>query len=173
MLRSIADIARSEGEDLSQPEATLACLQVFALGGHSSGVDLMDGGYFAIRGLLAKTVSEAATYVAQKGVVDEAAPVLVRLLSQIAGRFGVVVSQKLAAQAVPLIGAVGGAAVNVAFTEHFQTLAKGHFTVRRLERRYSPEIVKREYGTIMAENGYAPTRRAPERPALSPSPSDR
>lgn len=120
----------------------------------------MDGGYFAIRGLLAKSVSEAAAYVAQKGVVDEAAPVLVRLMGQIAGRFGVVVSQKLAAQAVPIIGAVGGAAVNVAFTEHFQSLAKGHFTVRRLERLYSPEMVKREYQRIAAAQGYATTKGA-------------
>ena len=156
MLRSIADIARAEGEDLANPEAALSCLQVFALGGHSSGADIMDGGYFAIRGLLAKSVSEAAAYVAQKSVVDEAAPVLVRLMGQIAGRFGVVVSQKLAAQAVPIIGAVGGAAVNIAFTDHFQTLAKGHFTVRRLERLYSPDIVRREYEKIAAANGYAP-----------------
>ena len=154
MLRSIADIARAEGEDLSSPEAALACLQVFALGGHSSGADMMDGGYFALRGLLAKSVSEAATYVAQKSVVDEAAPVLVRLMGQIAGRFGLVVSQKIAAQAVPIIGAVGGAAVNVAFTEHFQSLAKGHFTVRRLERLYSPAIVQREYEKIAIAQGH-------------------
>ena len=31
MLRSIADIARSEGEDLSDPEVALSCVQVFAL----------------------------------------------------------------------------------------------------------------------------------------------
>ncbi len=153
MLRSIADIARAEGEDLSKPESALACLQVFALGGHSGGADMMDGGYFAVRGLLAKSISEAASYVAQKGVIDEAAPVLVRLLGQIAGRFGVVVSQKLAAQAVPLIGAVGGAAINIAFTDHFQSLAKGHFTVRRLERFYTPEIVRREYERIAIEKG--------------------
>ena len=158
MLRSIADIARADGEDLSQPESALACLQVFALGGHGAGVDLMDGGYFAMRGLLAKSVSEAAAYVAQKSVVDEAAPVLVRLLGQIAGRFGVVVSQKLAAQAVPIIGAVGGAAVNVAFTDHFQSLAKGHFTVRRLERLYPPEMVRSEYERIAIASGLTPKR---------------
>jgi hypothetical protein len=31
MLRSIGDVARSEGEDLADPETSLACLQVFAL----------------------------------------------------------------------------------------------------------------------------------------------
>ena len=38
MLRSIADIARSEGEDLSDPESALSCVQVFALGGRSGYV---------------------------------------------------------------------------------------------------------------------------------------
>lgn len=148
MLRSIADIARSEGEDLDNPESALACLQVFALGGHSATPDLLDGGYFALRGLLAKSVSEAARFAAQKGIADEAAPALLRLLAQISARFGVVVSQKMAAQAVPLVGAVGGAALNIAFTEHFQSLAKGHFTVRRLERIYGTPVVRAEYARL-------------------------
>ena len=37
LLRSIAEIAREEGEDLTAPEAALACVEVFALGGHGSG----------------------------------------------------------------------------------------------------------------------------------------
>jgi hypothetical protein len=56
-----------------------------------------------------------------------------------------VVTQKLAAQAIPLVGALGGAAVNYAFIEHFQDVARGHFTVRRLERTYGKELVRREY----------------------------
>src|SRR4029078_12303104 len=55
MLRSIADIARAEGEDLSDPETTLSCLQVFALGGLEGEADAANSGYFAARGLLAKT----------------------------------------------------------------------------------------------------------------------
>jgi hypothetical protein len=68
--------------------------------------------YFAARGLLAKSVAEAARFIAERGVLAEGAPVLVRFIAQIASRFGVVVTQKLAAQAVPVIGALGGAAVN-------------------------------------------------------------
>ena len=145
MLRSIADIARAEGEDLSQPEAALACLEVFALGGHGTGPELLDGGYFAVRGLLAKSVTEAARYVAQRRVIDESAPALVKLMAQIAARFGLVVSQKALAQALPVIGAVGGAAVNIAFMQHFQALAHGHFTVRRLERTYGVDVVRPQY----------------------------
>ncbi len=49
-----------------------------------------------------------------------------------------------------MIGAVGGAAINLAFVEHFQDLARGHFTVRRLERVYGPELVRAEYDRLKA-----------------------
>jgi hypothetical protein len=150
MLRSIAEIARSEGENLADPEAALSCVQVFALGGRA-GTGELEGGYFAVRGMLAKSVSEAARYIAERGIVEEGAPVLVRFLAQIASRFGVVVTQKLAAQAIPVIGALGGAAVNYAFMEHFQDVARGHFIVRRLERSYGKEFVRAKYERSRAE----------------------
>jgi hypothetical protein len=148
MLRSIAEIARAEGEDLSQPEAALNLLEVFALGARQSGQDLSESGYFAVRAVLARTVTEAARYIVEKSAVDEAAPVLVRLIASIAGRFGMVVSQKLAAQSIPVIGAVGGAAVNLAFMDHFQDVARGHFTIRRLERAYGVDAVRQEYEQV-------------------------
>lgn len=157
ILRSIADIARHEGEDLSDPRVALACLQVFALGAHDKEDDFTDSGYFAVRGLLAKTVSEAGRYVLAQGLGDEAAPVLVRLIAQIGSRFGIVVSEKLAAQAVPILGAAGGAAVNYAFAEHFQAVAYGHFTVRRLERVYGGDVVKGEYDRLVAAERTAAT----------------
>jgi hypothetical protein len=145
MLRSIVDIARGESEDLSNPEAGLACLQVFALGGRPPAADAVDAGYFAARGLFAKSLAEAARFIAERGMVEEGAPVLVRLLTQMASRFGVAVTQKIAAQAIPVIGALGGGAVNYAFVCHFQDVARGHFTVRRLERTYGKELIRTEY----------------------------
>jgi len=145
MLRSIADIARSEGERLHVIEAKLACLEVFALGGRSASDD---ASYFFIRGLFAKTVSQAAKYIAEKGLATKGAPALVKFITQIATRFGASVSQKVAAQAVPGIGAVGGAIINLLFIDHFQSMARGHFIVRRLERNYSPELVRKEYETL-------------------------
>ena len=59
---------------------------------------------------------------------------VVRLVAQLASRFGVAVTEKAAAQAVPIVGAVGGAAINAAFADHFQNVARGHFIIRRLER---------------------------------------
>jgi hypothetical protein len=104
MLRAIARIAQSEGEDLSDPETALACLQVFALGGRSSSEHLHESGYFAVRAAMARSLTRAVREVTRRGVMDESASGLVRLLSQIASRFGVVVSQKVAAQAVPVLG---------------------------------------------------------------------
>lgn len=153
MLRSIADIARNEGENLADPKTGLACLEVFALGGHADD-NVLEGGYLAVRGLLAKSVSDASRFVAARGVAKESAPALLRLIGQLSSRFGVVVSQKAAAQAVPLIGAVSGAAINIAFTEHFQTLARGHFAVRRLERVYDPAMVRAQYARIAREEGF-------------------
>src|SRR5579862_5880880 len=145
MLRSIADIARSEGEDISKPEPALSCIQVFALGGRARSANASENGYFAARGMLAKSVTEAARFIAERGVFEEGAPVLVRFIAQVASRFGIVVTQKVAAQTVPIVGALGGAVVNYAFIEHFQEVARGHFTVRRLERVYGKDVVRTEY----------------------------
>jgi EcsC protein family len=152
MLRSIAEIARSEGEDLSHSEAALACIQVFALGGRPGSSDASESGYYAVRGMLAKSVTQAARFIAERGVVEEGSPILVRFITQVASRFGVVVTQKAAAQAVPVIGALGGAAVNYAFIEHFQDMARGHFIVRRLERAYGKNLVHREYERLARQD---------------------
>lgn len=145
VLRSIAAVAAQEGEDLSDPEVALACLQVFALGSHAGGDDFASSGYFAVRSALAKTVSDIGRLAAERGLTDKAAPAFVRLTAQIASRFGIVVSQKVAATAVPIVGAIGGAAVNAAFAEHFRAVARAHFTVRRLERAYGAEPVREAY----------------------------
>jgi hypothetical protein len=155
ILRSIAEIARREGEDLESPEARLACIEVFALGGRSTADDSADAGYFAVRAALGKAISDAASFVAQRGVTEHGAPVIVRLVAQIASRFGIVVSEKAAAQALPVAGAVGGATINLLFTRHFQRMARGHFTIRRLERKYGPDVVRAEYERVTKMAGGA------------------
>lgn len=148
MLRSIADIARSEGEDLHDPDARLQCIQVFALGGTSRSDDGAESGYFAARAALARSISEAAAHIAKKGVSQQGAPAIVRLISQIASRFSIVVSEKAAAQAVPVIGAFGGATINTLFIHHFQDMGRGHFIIRRLERLHGQHEVRRFYDAL-------------------------
>ena len=156
LMRSIAQIAREEGEDTAQPEGALACLEVFALGGEpGEGEAAIEGGYFAVRAALARSVAESARFLAGRSLASDGAPLLARLIAQIAARFGVVVGEKFAAQAVPIVGAIGGAAVNLAFAEHFQTLARGHFIVRRLERRHGAEAVQFEFQRLRGETARA------------------
>lgn len=145
MLRSIADVARSEGEDLGDPGSRMACIEVFALGGRSESDNAAESGYFAVRAALAKAVSDAVRYVATAGAVRETAPAMARLIAQVATRFSIPVTQKAAAQAVPAVGAAGGAIINILFLDHFQDMAHGHFTVRRLERQYGAATVHEAY----------------------------
>lgn len=150
MLRSIADIARSEGESLNDPETALACLEVLAHGGRSASDDGAESGYFAVRTAMAQQLSAAAHYVAAHGFASKGAPALVSLVSRIAAKFSVNVGEKLAVQAVPLVGAVSGATLNTLFMRHFQAMARGHFIVRRLERRFGAEAVRRAYDALPA-----------------------
>lgn len=149
MLRSIADIAKSEGENIQHIDTKLACLTVFALGSEKRAQDdAAESGYFATRTAMAGAVSEAAKFLAEKGFSKSGAPALVRLISLISARFGIVVSEKAAAQAVPILGAAAGALINTLFIGHFQDMARGHFIVRRLEKIYGIEPVKEAYEAI-------------------------
>jgi hypothetical protein len=148
MLRSIADIARSEGQSIKLPDVQLACVEVFALGGPSRRDDAAESAYFAVRAALAQTLAEAARHIAERGLTGGAAPALVRLTSQVATRFGVPVTEKVMAQSVPVLGAAGGALINILFIKHFQDLARGHFIVRRLEAKYGQATVRAAYMRI-------------------------
>lgn len=143
MFRSIADIARCEGEDIRSIETRLACLEVFAYGGRCHYDDGAENGYFAIRAGLTKTVGTLMGCGA-----EDSAPILVKFISQISARFGVVVSEKAAAIAVPVLGAAGGMLINTVFLEHFQSTARGHFIIRRLERAYGREYIASVYERI-------------------------
>jgi hypothetical protein len=143
MLRSIADIARSHGEDIYKLETKLACLEVFALSNSNSKNNNSETGYYAIRSLLAKSISDAVSQLTAQGLSRQSSPALIKILNTIAARFSIPVSEKVAAQSIPAIGAIGGATINLMFTRYFQEIAEAHFTIRALEKKYEPALVKR------------------------------
>ena len=147
IMRSIADIARSQGEDLGSEAARQACLEVFAFGGSGKADDGADSGYFMVRAALARSVADASRAAAQ-GMGGTATPVLLQLIQAVASRFGVQVSQKVAVQLVPIIGAASGALINTLFIDHYQQMARGHFTVRRLERIHGSEAVRQAWAAL-------------------------
>ena len=147
MLRSIADIAQSEGHSLKELNTRLSCLEVFALGGGQPS-ETSNNHYWIIRASLAQTISDTTLVLADRALEKETVPVAVRLINAVASRFGIVVSNQTAAKAVPLIGAATSASINLIFIRHFQRLARMHFTVKRLEKKYGPYHIENLYRSI-------------------------
>ena len=113
LLRAIHGIAEAHGFDPAQDQVRADCIQVFATAGplaHDNGADL---GFLAARVTL--------TGPAMHGVIARVAP-----------RLATALGQKLAAQTVPVIGAVAGAATNFAFTSYYQEMAHVQFGLKRL-----------------------------------------
>jgi hypothetical protein len=160
MMRSIADIALSEGERLRDNlDARMACIQVFALGGRTQDDEDAEVGYYGMRVTLSLHFENVIEYIGK--TEGPHIPGIINLVRAVAARFGVVVSDKFAAQMVPIAGAISGAALNLIFMQHYQSVARGHFIVRRLERTYGAERIRDAYRHL------AELERAEER-AFSP-----
>jgi hypothetical protein len=86
--------------------------------------------------------------VTEKGLVKETALVMLSLVGKIGSRFGLEISEKAAAELVPIAGSAGGLTLNVLFVRCFQSLAERHFTIRRLERKYGAKLVREEYERV-------------------------
>jgi hypothetical protein len=128
----------------------MACVYTFALGARTKDDEAADVGYYALRTLLglhfARDIIEYATSAAGPHI-----PAFIGLTRAVAARFGVIISDKAALQMVPVAGAVTGAGLNIIFMNHFQHVAKGHFIVRRLERKYGVDMIKDEYHKLKLE----------------------
>jgi hypothetical protein len=153
ILRSISSIAADFGMDLNDPEVQLECLYVLSLGSpRSDADDSMESAYWASRAAFAQIVRDAARFISGRSsqqIVRElqkkTAPILIRFLSQVSLRFEGVVSQKVLAEMVPVVGAIGGGAVNAAFADYFSQAARYHFGLRSLESEHGVTLVRKIY----------------------------
>lgn len=132
ILRSLQQIAEEHGFDPADPAVRIDCLTVFGMGGPSMGDDQIDSGLWAVRVGMARLLTPEL-------IASVAASEAFRLIVQ---RFGIVVSQKLLAQAAPVVGAAAGATINPLFTRYYQTMAHVHFRLRKLERAHDPDQVR-------------------------------
>jgi EcsC protein family len=132
ILRSIAQVARDAGEDITAEETQRACLEVLAFGGPGAADNETETGYWATRiGVNHFTLN--------------------LLIKNAAARFGLVLSEKFLAQTVPIAGALTGGALNYAFTEYYQKMAQVHFCLRALERRTGqPEAIRQCFAEMLA-----------------------
>jgi MFS family permease len=132
IFRAVQGVAESHGEDLSDPEIRAQCLMVFGAGGPGSGDDGIDTSFFGAR----------------LGITG---PALNSLIARVAPRFAAVLSQKLAAQAVPILGAAAGAGTNYAFVGYYTEMAHVHFGLRRLTQRYDETEVIEEFHRVLGQ----------------------
>lgn len=124
LLRAIQGVAVEHGFDAAAENVQFDCVQVFASAGplaHDDGADM----------------AFLATRMALRGASMQA------LVAKVAPRLAQVLGQKLAAQTVPVLGAVAGAATNYAYTSYYQDIAHVHFRLRRLaiETDTKPEVL--------------------------------
>ncbi|WP_026756362.1 EcsC family protein [Sediminimonas qiaohouensis] len=114
LLRAIQDVAAGNGFDPGAESVRFDCLEVFGAAGPLTARD--DGADLAF----------LSTRLALRGATVQT------LIARVAPRLATVLGQKLAAQTVPVLGAVAGATVNYAFTSYYQEMAQVHFGLRRL-----------------------------------------
>lgn len=113
LLRVIEGVAVEHGFDPDTDSVRFDCVQVFAAAGpldHDDGSD----------------IAFLSTRLAMSGGAMQ------KLIAVVAPRLAVVLGQKLAAQTVPVLGAVAGAATNYAYTSYYTDMAHVHFGLRRL-----------------------------------------
>lgn len=113
LLRVIEGVAVEHGFDPAMESVRFDCVQVFAAAGPLSHDDGSDIAFLSAR-------------VAISGAAMQA------VIARVAPRLAVVLGQKLAAQAVPVLGAVAGAATNYAYTSYYTDMAHVHFGLRRM-----------------------------------------
>ena len=140
IFRAVQGVAIQYGEDPQSEETRLQCLAVFGAGGPGTEDDSVDTAFIGARlGLTGAAVNG--------------------LLSRVAPRFATVLSQKLASQAVPILGAAAGAGTNYAFTDYYVEVAHVHFGLRKLARTHGDEPVAAAFhGALVACK--APVKRA-------------
>jgi hypothetical protein len=141
MLRSIVATAAEFGFDTRDPQVQLECLYVLSLGSpNSMADDSLKSAYWTSRIAFLDLIRNAS-----KELGRTSAPFLVKFLARVASRFELVVSEKVVAEAMPVIGAVGGGVINTAFTNHFNDCARYHFGLRALEKKYGEAEVQTLY----------------------------
>ncbi len=140
IFRAVQGVALAHGEDPTSEETRLECLRVFGSGGTSPTDDGINSSFLGAR-------------LSLSGVAIN------RLVARVAPRFGAVISQKIAAQAVPILGAAAGAGTNWAFIDYYVEMAHVHFGLRRLARAHGEEPVLEAFHKALAM-GRGPVQRA-------------
>ncbi len=125
-LNTIRSVAREAGLDPDEDWVRAECLQVFAAGSPLAQDDGVNTSFVASRLALSGSAVQ-------------------NLIATIAPKLAAVLGQKLAAQAVPVIGAVSGAALNAAFLSYYREVARLRFELVKLGQLHGSDAVEAEF----------------------------
>jgi EcsC protein family len=125
-LNTIRSVAREAGLDPDEEWVRAECLQVFAAGSPLAQDDGVNTSFIGSRLALSGSAVQ-------------------NLVAAIAPKLAAVLGQKLAAQAVPVLGAVSGAALNAAFLSYYREVARVRFELVKLGQLHGVEAVEAEF----------------------------
>ena len=138
IFRAVHHVAIQNGETEGSDETRAQCLAVFGAGGPGMADDGVNTAFIGAR--------LGITGAAVNGLIARVAP-----------RFAAILSQKLATQTVPILGAAAGAGTNYAFVDYYVEMAHVHFGLRRLAREFGEEQVTAEFHKVLAQTNLPQT----------------
>jgi hypothetical protein len=108
-----------------------------------------DEGYLALKTAVITSIRESgqflsrtAAFVIDRQLLEREAPQMIRLVTYVADRLGIVVTQKEVGILVPVAGALLNSSINVAFQRVGHQTAQNYFRRLILEDRYGEELVR-------------------------------
>ena len=122
ILHAIRREATLAGFDANEPGIRAACLEVFAAGSPLQSDDGVNSAFLSAR-------------------LTITGPAIQKIIATVAPRLAAAMGQKLAAQMVPLLGAVTGAALNAAYLSYYREMARIRFALMRLAEHHGGEAV--------------------------------
>jgi hypothetical protein len=110
--------------------------------------DDADEGYLALKTAVVTSIRESSQFmtrmagvVVDRQLLEREAPQMIRLITYVADRLGVVVTEKELGILVPVAGAILNGSINIAFQQVGHQTAKDYFRRIILEDRYGEELV--------------------------------
>ncbi len=110
--------------------------------------DSTDEGYLALKTAVVTSIRESGQFITRtagmvmdRQLLEREAPQMIRLITYVADRLGIVITQKELGILVPIAGAVLNSSINVAFQQVGHQTAKDYFRRVILEDRYGEELV--------------------------------
>lgn len=126
ILHAIRQAAREEGFDPDDPEIRAECIRVFGAGSPLDTDDGINTSFLSAR-------------------ITLTGPAVHKVIASVAPKLAAALGQKLAAQAIPVLGAVTGAALNAAFLTYYSEIARIRFALLRLSQTHGSDRVLEEF----------------------------